>query len=209
MGAAENLSETAQHAWAAMPSLPVTVQVGTSDASDSQKADCHSEGDRERSGHAKASVVGRTGSGNDGWRRVAGTPPERDDLEDGDGRGPSDQERLKPSGEGAHERDQAEVRPHRHGSSDIAVSRPVQKRRSGLPSRARSVTTTAPLWPAGGPGHRLLDRSPRSGSGRRSNGCCRPRGKRRRALATRMAARWPATKRSSRPPSAARIAHRP
>jgi len=37
MDAAENLSETAQQAWAAVPSLPISVQVGTSDAKGSEK----------------------------------------------------------------------------------------------------------------------------------------------------------------------------
>ena len=37
MGAAEQLTETAQQAWAAMPSLPVEVRVGTRDADDSEK----------------------------------------------------------------------------------------------------------------------------------------------------------------------------
>ena len=37
MGAAEQLSEGVQHAWAAVPSLPVEVRVGTRDAKDSEK----------------------------------------------------------------------------------------------------------------------------------------------------------------------------
>jgi hypothetical protein len=36
MGAAEQLTETAQQAWAAVPSLPVEVRVGTRDAKDSE-----------------------------------------------------------------------------------------------------------------------------------------------------------------------------
>jgi len=36
-GAAEDLSETAQRAWAAVPALPVEVRIGTGDAKDSEK----------------------------------------------------------------------------------------------------------------------------------------------------------------------------
>ena len=39
MGAAEDLGESAQRAWAAMPSLPVEVRVGTRDAHGSAKND--------------------------------------------------------------------------------------------------------------------------------------------------------------------------
>ena len=38
MGAAEQLSESAQHAWAAMPSLPVEVRLGTRDANEATYA---------------------------------------------------------------------------------------------------------------------------------------------------------------------------
>lgn len=37
MGAAEQLTESAQQAWASMPSLPVEVRVGTRDAEESEK----------------------------------------------------------------------------------------------------------------------------------------------------------------------------
>jgi hypothetical protein len=47
MGAAESLTETAQQAWAAVPSLPVEVRLGTRDANDNATQDATVKGSEQ------------------------------------------------------------------------------------------------------------------------------------------------------------------